>query len=415
MSMEAKPTIWLIYQGVEGEGLSELLELEAKTLKCRVNKTSREQLRGESVFDQVVADCTTCDAVIAVAAEDQRHASTAGNLWFEVGLWMGKRDRSLLRILRHTSVVLPSDIACLRNEAFDSEESLKTAFVRQVRDLEQQLLNSPPRSNSRKKIQAVFDTKRDTRWLQPDSYRCYRQHEFEHPCEFRESVLEFSAELLRMGRANHERHTIEDSFARVAFAGAQLLVEGLSRSMRGRYVTDLLRDRNSLMETVSAVFNTGRRSTYPDPKSTEERFVLFLKDKLACASRMAKTLSLPGPMNGKYISSRAQEVDAVWSWLQNLDSDKYKKDLHESLGNTSFTDELHSRMEFCYDASVILQSLNWHYFRTCRESLLPCLQSDRDPMDVHLVMRTAIDELPHNKGQPHLRIWREQDLGSGGE
>lgn len=44
----------------------------------------------------------SCDAAIAILADDLRPASTAGNLWFEVGLWLGLKSPDTIMLLDYS-------------------------------------------------------------------------------------------------------------------------------------------------------------------------------------------------------------------------------------------------------------------------------------------------------------------------
>ena len=92
------------------------------------------------------------DACIAVLTRDGRDASKAGNLWLEVGLWLGlKRADNLLLLLEDArNVEAPSDIPGYVSNRIKEPSDVSAPITRFLTNIT--LLNQAKRSRERTKL-----------------------------------------------------------------------------------------------------------------------------------------------------------------------------------------------------------------------------------------------------------------------
>lgn len=407
-----KPLVWIIYQGDEGKRLANELQVWAPPygVELRLTRNHEPGLLW-SVLDRVRQDCDECDAAIALITPDNRPASEAGNTWFEIGLWLGSRDPSLLKVLQHASTNRASDVQSAIVRKFSGDQELQTAFADEINFLLKRLFPNSERPQRKRKVQAVFGGKDKNCWLRPASYACHGKLDSEEPCPFREASMEFAAELMRMGRANHERHTIEDALSRLAFLGQELLA--LPRpnpnrpTERGRTAKEFIYEGEALKRRLEDLFNTFGRSNYPPPQfDSQTRFREFLKQKLICAWELERLE--PGSMPFTAIKIRILErgIEDTWRWLERFQEEQFYEALETGEWKAGSRADFVTRIQYLHDVALVLQSMNLYYFGACREALSVCSEA-ADPRFVHRSFQLAIEKLPHNGAEPRPRIWRQ--------
>lgn len=406
-----KPLIWIVYQGAEGLRCANLLETWAQRydVELRLTKNHKPGMN-VSILQRLQQDCDECEAAMVLITPDDRLADETGNALFELGFWFGKRGPELLQILKHKAVALPADFSSSTVREFASDDQLETAFASQAGILVGQLNPRAERKSGRHKVRAIFGDQDESCWLRPESYACHKVSENEQPCPCREASLEFVAELMRMGRANHERHTIEDALCRLAFLGKELLALPKPNpnrpNERARVIREFIDEGNALRRGRQDVFNTPGRSSYPPPQfNSEQRFQRFLQEKLACAQLL---VAQPPPMPFDLTEIKILElnIDEAWRWLGKFQDVRFVDTLRRGEWGKGFRADMASNIQYFYDFALVLQAMNLQYFTVCRDALKACTQSTRNPRNVHVDFLAAIQKLPHNDANPWLRIWR---------
>lgn len=362
----------------------------------------------DTIIGRVVDDCSACDCAIAIVATEDRKGSDSGNAWFEIGLWIGQKKQSnRLKILRQIGTEGISDLGGVREDMFADAAALEGAFYRVISELLQVTQSNASPVVNREKIQAVLNNKS---WLRSDSYFCRERPMQQHDCTFRATTMELAAELLRMGRANHERHTIEDCFFRLAYQADILWREGPRRDEEA--VRVFVGERNMLYNVLTKLFNGLPQA----PESTEKfdaHVTGLLRHKLEVARDLAKAdrlRHLPNWMNDGRIGSRIPEVEATWTWIKSLGDPKVQLPLADTSWAPDFEKQFKQRLDFCHETGIVLQALSWCYFDECRKALLKFSAAGADPANIHEKFREAIEQMPHNKSGPHLAIWRREEV-----
>ena len=123
-------TVWFLFQGGAGKRYAEAMRKRmgkyAPGFTFRISSDGADTAAG-TLFDRIRADCQNVHAVVAILSRDPRRALKAGNLWLELGLWLGTRDPELLCICRqkHPEVVserLISDLSGMISREFRTED-----------------------------------------------------------------------------------------------------------------------------------------------------------------------------------------------------------------------------------------------------------------------------------------------------
>ncbi len=112
--MNKARSILLIYQGGESKTHAEKLAdhfSRAPTKDRLCLFFAAEQETSGCLLEHVETAINDADAAIALIAPDTRPASSAGNLWLEVGYWIASKPRDALML-----VVLNTDLdECMRS------------------------------------------------------------------------------------------------------------------------------------------------------------------------------------------------------------------------------------------------------------------------------------------------------------
>lgn len=371
-----------------------------------------------TVLEGVLSDCRSAAGAVAVIADAGQDASRRGNLWLEIGFWVASRAHHLLKLCCHRDITPISNLLGFPYARYDSVEDLAALVSAHATHVQayHATTHAPTECPGLGKVYATFDTFGHSRgWLDVASYGCHRDLGLP-ACPFRLSGLEFVAELLRMGRANHERNAIGDCLTRIAICCQRLdrLESGWShRDLRERLCSDLLQHHRRLVETVQWLLGEGgRQETYrEDPRSVEERFELFLCERLDVAERLSLR---PVGLEVGAVALRAYSRELLTKVAALAKGDPgFEKDGRE--GNPTFANSLHECGRYCREIAAVLQEVSRRYYDDCRLVLKRHLGSPPN-LFVYEALARAIRELPHNlPSTNHMRIWnRAHDHGTPG-
>lgn len=429
-------TIWCLYQGLIGKEYAE--HLRWRTAKERPGFTVRLSSDGDGtadgvLFDRIREDCRSAHAAIAVVSYDSRAASSAGNLWLELGLWLASRDQRLLCICRqkHREVVsesLISDLSGKISGSFSSKAGLWT-LVRDHLDVVRDYYQDPARApdhlyTAQAKIFDTFaagstrDRGRNNRWLLNESYCCYKaKTESAKPCASRLASLEFAAELLRMGRANHERSAIQDCLRQIGSTALLLTAnEDVDQKLaarsgnRFRFADMLAEGAAQLRKRVDDLLMDSGRCYPGDEYPAARRFSVFIGNRLSAALTAVEKqqMTVPGVFPSR-IRGLRQCSPEFYEWL-TVDVGKLLEPFRQS-GRCSetlnFEGTLMTWGSYCLDTAAVLDALGRKYFDDCRCQLKKGFARAARPQHTHEWLRRTIDGLPHHGADHaiHLPIW----------
>lgn len=207
--MKEKFTIFIIYQGDESSNhYDEMLKL-FKRLNDKHNIVVYKASERGSSFDDTIhlniqKSIETCDFAIAIIDVDKRNTIEAGNLWFEIGWFIGKRNKTDLFIFKNMEIKnIISDISNDRiqpgfNEVIDLEGKILSLIGDERLSRQSNSLNRP---DSKDKIQIIFNSKHNKQkvWLNNDSYVCHLDYILDKkPCSSKLNHLLLSSEIINV-------------------------------------------------------------------------------------------------------------------------------------------------------------------------------------------------------------------------
>jgi hypothetical protein len=440
MGHDNPPTpIWFIFQGELAKDHVEQLRNPAAKLETIEFHISSDAYRRSSlssdverqakptvpgtIFERTLSDSKECQGAVAVIAHTGKDASEQGNLWLEIGFWLARRDVHLLQICHFGEIPAISDINNLPFKRYDNLADLR-AIVSQhalhVREFHYPRIAANS-DRSFDKIHATFSSPDKTKgvpWLDRRSYFCHRDWSIEEECPFRKKALEFAAELLRMGRANHERNTFEDCLSRIAYACRNLYYADSGGNARRDIparelgLRTVRREVHRLSTLVKQLLGgAGRNEAYADALfEPKQRFARFLKERLAVAKQLE--LEVEEIEHNLPIETLQKMADDLWEALQRLASGSRDFRLNGARGDKDYSTNLWVWGDYCASIAMFLQLVGRAYFDECSEVLTTHLGNSQAP-HFFVALGEIIDALPHNQEKPrHMRIWRAPSLSS---
>jgi len=396
--------IRLLHTGPASGGFIQRIISASRSLDCQVASANAGGFDATPTGFEIAVG----DAAIALVTNEQSSLIESHRLWGEIGFWLGSRDRRLIGIIQQDGAQLSQVFGQVSIERFSSESDVILALSRQVDRLRTYFFPSRPDSPDRK-IGAVFRNPRGQQSLSTKTYLCHRLERDEIGCEFRKTSLALLAEFLRMGRATHERNTIEDCLLLLAYHAHKLLSDR-SRRSGSRDADDSLRAiitvGDHIAKTFESLFPLPSRKGDDPPMIQRQRFVQLLSKKLTEAARCAGEFPLTASYTPTLLQRLNRQVPALWDWLVALTDPDYLRKLEEPKWKAIFSTRFRQLGDYCREIAMLLQALNLGYARACETPLSELNSTIDDPRFLHSNFRRAIDSLPHNRPEPLTAIWR---------
>jgi hypothetical protein len=133
-----KFTILLIFQGLRANRyVKHVRDLLSQREYCVLQTWDKSPNLQDDILSRFRTDVDRSDAAICIVTPDLRAASTAGNLWLEIGLWCGLKSEHTLLVCAQDSpkVDLPSDIRGRVARRFKTETELDDDVLRHIGDV----------------------------------------------------------------------------------------------------------------------------------------------------------------------------------------------------------------------------------------------------------------------------------------
>lgn len=438
--------IWIIYQNEEvARPYLETISGICSNLKSKegidvepILSEKRLKNAGKPIYEVIEEDLNRSHLAIALIVDDDRKASEAGNVWFEMGMWFGRQNREDLAIFLHedASDKLISNIAGFPFHRYVIDKTLEENVAAHIRNGWKKYFNKATSTidtpyPARSKIFDTFAPTANQLWLRDNDYYCtYRKEN----CDFREQSLEFTAELLRMGRVNWERLSIQIILSHLA-----VIFKTFSNSITNYEKLDelskfaILEDTSiAILSNLNEFFKIGNelmsRKTlkYNEIWSSKTRLCQFLCQRLDAAANLEKDSKLDQIIHdsGKsydkrmfskqYINRLAKSTEGFIEWVDLFRSDYEKGEYNHSTshGMAKLGRETGLWYSYCEKVSQILEVLGSAYFNSCKSKLKEKLSGINDPSQTQDNLKQAIDSLPHHNSESsgHFRIWAEKEV-----
>ena len=411
----ARYQVWLIYQGKRGEELCQTLLPALEGLAdFQFNRSAyNNQTAAGSIYGNVMLDLARCDFAVAVVTKDERPAWSAGNAWFEIGLWMGRRDPSRLVVCLEMSdepVSLISDLSGVAAPRFSGVDDLRAHVTEFLHTCSTRHVPALTHENERRRrVQDVFGAP-DAAWLRPESYEC-RLRDATVPCEFKQSSLEFAAELMRMGRASHERDAVAHGLMRIGHLSMHVL-DLWKAEPRTPSLDAVRQDMMGIAESLHLLFQTadellmngGRR--YPDPFSVDARLSAFLEHRLRFAVDLGSELPAFRVSSWQVKHYAKLEASDFVDWARQFEK-RYIQDRPAPDERARLRDQLAEwGRDYCLRVAEILEMLGCWLFSKGRKAIKSTLPTEPHPDRVDAAFEAVVRSLPHNVS-PRVapRIW----------
>jgi len=463
MAEDKKSKVWVIYQGENREpSLTWVKEVFTELTQNNTAQgqytTYNEPTFEGTILDAVYKDIVACDIAIALVTKDERWASEAGNLWFEIGLWLGRKGGSSIRVFVHNdaeseeSQKIISDIGGYPYERYSDESELREKikdFIQKRRDNHQGVGGD----RRRKKIRDVLARGSNGIWLGDEPYKCKRNGG--NVCDVRLNSYAFSSELLRMSKTNREVSVIKTKYLQYARL-IKVIESKKSTGMpddnlndRRRYMQKLAKDlkgidylASTLFRRTKANYNKEEGGDWP-PK---QRWFNFIKSRLEAAKELRDNMIY---LLGKSMTADEREQLDAWKHVleeevcietlceQNKTIVKMIDDYIKPNGGYqewnfykygSFNEKTKriedysesgvfaTMKEYFSNVADVLDVLLSYYYNTCRSLIDEKLGAIPDPNSMHLTLEEIKKLLPHNGAPGHrelskYRIWPANVVG----
>ncbi len=433
-----KNKVWIIFQGEKGkeivDSFSGKFHKFGNKYDTHFHLTSFHPDTTEaSIYSRVQQDAVECDAAIAIIADDDRHASVAGNLWFEIGLWLAQKPASRLIICKKGNVNLEekheqliSDIHGKPAPSFIDNEKIWTHIFEFVINLNPQNCNlSIPYS----KVNDIFNRNGSPMWISKETYHCGSNNN--EVCGFREQSLEFSAELLRMGKVNHERELLALIISKIAcFSGVfrsvienpnvpeNQFAEHLAQTSRNKMHQETLNKLSDALDEVKEFGNDLIRASEHYPKNYKplDRVSEFLTFRIETCLELFEEIKLI-----KNISESKDEIESLFTceiknfieFVKKYGGNQYlfKKEVQK----TEVFYLIQDINTNCELMAKLLNALGNIYFNKCSKILKDGFEQMNEPKIFSTRIKQIISDLPHNDpNEKHQSIWHESIISSKG-
>lgn len=426
---QTQSKVWIIFQGDEGKDI--VKDLSDEFLKCSNEKniifhcTSFHPDNAEgSVYKRVQQDAAECNAAIAIIANDLRGASTAGNLWFEIGLWLAQRPSDRLIICKKENVTLDSkhnelitDINGKVVPSFTNNETLWNHIFKFVTtlDLKPKKNNQSTQYN---KIDDIYNKNKSSMWLTGHSYHCHSKNN--QVCSFREQSFEFSAELLRMGKVNRERELLALIISRIATYSGMYRTEkeecdnkNIPFKLTNKRRKILKNLNKSLVKIIDfdAKINSPH---YSDQREPLERVSMFLTYRLETCCNLFEEFRKRDEVYESEDELKTLVTRGIKTFIDFVKCyGDHRQLLIDYAEQDTFCNEIR---ELSYDSEKMakfLYALGDIYYTKCSKVLNGGIKQMIEPDIFRIRIQEMISALPHNDlNEHHQSNWHSSIISS---
>ncbi len=287
--------IWIIYQGKKSKEIYDDLTMYFNQLSGRkialIGKLSEMDDSAKNTIESNLQEqIMSCDYAFAIIDEDPRDTIIAGNLWFEVGRFIGYRGWDRLTFFKQQDITQwISDIDNTRiRKDFSDYTSLIDKIRTKINDIRENItISKTSVLNQKEKIQITYNHKEDTQsvWLLPESYQC---NNCENECITKLNHLSFSSELFNIDIENEIYFQFNNFFNSIQITRSELINinEIISAPDFSQNITLWTRQTEILQNCIIEFYNHLRNLSiisgyiYEDPGSGDAFLKSFIISKI---------------------------------------------------------------------------------------------------------------------------------------
>ena len=425
---KTKPRIVILYQGENATTyrkhvVERLKYYNAEPVEVAFNEEGYED--DVEINKRVIGDMMKCDGAIALLTKDTRAASACGNLWLEVGLWIGLKSRRTIRIIQEGQpdswdkneewpVKLPSNMLgeyCPEFKTNDKLSELINVFVEKIRSVLRPSSNVDNHTEKgifidELKIKDIL-MKDSIAWGPGELYFCQERNEKNYECLYRKEMIVLLCEFLRMGECDWDHWLIEVCFHRlthlckvaVLVDYMETIKDPITRAEQRQKAIDEIHDIVSLLGS-----NAEKSLKWPSGKeAVTSSGWEKLKDYLVYRLNLAYCLKWHSVPNDRTRNSYIDDVNYFCAWAQELSNDDYKthsyyKEGFIPFGSVNTASEMVLRFQNCLniakDISQSLSALKTEFFAQCCGAIENGTNILTDPSKFINSLRTIRGSLP---------------------
>ncbi len=446
-----KLKILILYQGEKSKSIkSKIIEslTQSKAAEIKIQQVSADDSFDKMVIKEVEKQIKLCDAAIAIITADERPSSMAGNLWFELGLWWGKKSpKTVLACVQEAPeswseekewiVKVPSDL--------QGNEALRFTTIQDIRLKLEQFVSKIARL---KKAASTHETKkRSIEEKIKDTLIINRGHNITEPvefflcsvndtnCNYRKDNLYFISELLRMGKANREQNMIEICLFKIGKLALQIYSlfhkrDYFDKKNEAPYAIEehcsqlsqkLYTEFDNLFDTANIFLK--RIGSYEklikNPWVRLEKYILYRIEVVSKHPRRKK-LKFFRKFN-KPNNSQGEKTRNFIEWIKigRKNRDDYS-DIEFVPCNVvdekvrKMINNLRINGNYALEIAEIFSFLGEESFRSCRKCICDNLKKLNNPDTLHDIFAEICNSFPHNQNNSCLpNIWPHSNKNNG--
>jgi hypothetical protein len=441
----------ILYQGNDAKKLADnLIEPLSKELGGDIQCTPKtvgfqKDISNNYVKDRYIEMIEWADAAIAIICFDDRFASEAGNIWFEIGWWYAKKPEKSIAIClqEHEKVEVISNIKGIVIPTFNNLDDIIDIAKDLVREVGDKIY---PRTdtNQDKYLNGKYsdylkirDTIGSYTWQPEDALYCQHlnksvEHDLKTICKFRKSSTIFISELLRMGRVNRENIYIRQLLNEVVFyadlaletesiffesQNNEMTIKNLRHQYRRRYLTIMVNKLSRLESIINELIQSRCKLYVVPAKDPWEKLKFFIqyRIKIVVENKDQFNINIMDHQLDKIYSN----VETLVDWARNVlandieENNFYKYRRGEKKQSEDAAIKIEKFVTYMKDFIAILDTLNYEYFNNCRKKMNSCFNIDSNPFhDIINTLNYVTNELPQNTNEyilPH--IWPDEKEG----
>ncbi|MFC1763617.1 hypothetical protein ACFL6U_16255 [Planctomycetota bacterium] len=210
------PCVLILYQGDKAtpfrKHIVERLEIAGcKPSALRYNEYDHND--GVALYERLEEAVEKCDAAVALVTLDEREASSCGNLWMEIGYWLGRKHRKTIKIMLQSQpsdwakdikwpVEPPSNIVGQHCPRFSDDKDLSTLITEYSNEVKD-MLRKPQIGDTHTKDGIYIDRHKISEILLSDKAGINPEDLYECPirnkkCNYRKESISLLCEFLHM-------------------------------------------------------------------------------------------------------------------------------------------------------------------------------------------------------------------------
>lgn len=419
--------ILVLYQGKDAKNVRQHVGEQLERAGVNPNRVTNVE-ENTLTLQKFTELAQECNGAVAIIVPDERSASEAGNIWFELGYWLGVNSfDTILMCLQKAPdnydfnnsgpwpVKQISNLEGYPRCEFQEPKDLDVHIVRFVNKLKDKL--KPYNPQIRHDENGVYNEQlkikdsilRGMNGCNPSDLQKCPDRTGEPECLYRKQSLCLIAELFRIGRFNKEYAAFESCLYRIAHNCTQILAtndqDELRESERHSKRRQLMRDLQGLIEELHEAGEQLLRrdeSYNENPMSVWEHIERFLEYRYR-VYKVNQWLITGESDITENIEQCKENVTKFCKWAQIVNSEIYKQTRFYKEGYYQFVNEndeaemmLTSGVELASEIGHVLTEQGQLYYGQCNKVINTNLARITRNRNIQEIFKEIRKNFPHN-------------------